>query len=232
MNWAEKGPPTRIATPERLQCERCACVRYCSAWCAHIHYWACHRYVCPIPPFSSLFNAEYVLRRGHNTYSFPIRCIDAQLLDNGTLNTRPSLQARAHIWATVPHKGSRLRPLACKWCTAPIDIHEPARRHDLWFIGLITRIRAACSPPSCDAQQWAPHLTIYAFCPLRPGAPHRNWPPIHPHARIKHRGEVHPGTPNGNMQIAEAAPAGAEEHDGDAALNTLAHLATQNAHAP
>ena len=195
LNWQRDSLPTRVATPERLQCERCGRVRYCSAWCAHIHYWACHRHICPLPAFDSAYTAEYVLRRGHVTSSFPIRCIDAQLLGNGTYKTPPNLQARAHVWTTVPHRGTRLRPLQCTWCTQRIRPHAEPQRHDLWFVGLITRIRQACDPPQNDTPRWAPPLTIYASCP--PCSGEQNWPRVHHHARHIdashfHRAEYHP----------------------------------------
>ena len=160
-NWRGRGPPTRIATPERLQCERCAAVRYCSAWCAHIHYWACHRHIWPIPDFSTEYKAEYIIRNGRTVLAFPVRCVDAQLLDNGTYHTTERLQARAHMWASVAHKGTRLQPLACMWCTSTVTPQTAGLRHDVWFVGLITRVRAAPRAQWPNEPKWTPPLLIY-----------------------------------------------------------------------
>ena len=184
LRWTGRGPPSRVATPERLQCERCASVRYCSAWCAHIHYWACHKHVCPIPSFSTDYNAEYVIRNGRTTLTFPVHCIDAQLCDNGHLNTSTRLQARAHMWTAIAHQGTRIHPTSCKWCTLPVsNTSSPPIRHDVWFLGLITRIRAISNPPWPTEPRWTGPLTIYASHPHAPGTPRTNWPEVHALAR-------------------------------------------------
>ena len=189
-NWNGRAPPTRIATPERLQCERCARVRYCSAWCAHIHYWACHQYVCPIPRFNTAYNAEYIIRSGHAVIALPVHCIDAQLLDNGTYKTSERLQARAHMWSSVAHKGTRLKPLACTWCTNKVTPHTSEERHDVWFVGLITRIRATPQVRWPHEPRWRPPLLIYASHPTLPGDAKNNWPLTHPRARFGKRSSI------------------------------------------
>ena len=95
--------PTRVDTRERLQCERCQKVRYCDAWCAHIHYEACHKYTCPLPPFDTLFNAEYVVRKGRHVRIMPVHCVRQELLNGGGLNAPAGGLARTHVWSAVPH---------------------------------------------------------------------------------------------------------------------------------
>ena len=104
--------PTAVATPERLQCERCKRVRYCSAWCAHMHYEAAHKYLCPLPPFSSEFNACYVIRSGRRVRSFPVRCIA-----RGETSINPELHqaARGYAWTAVRHETDPTRA-KCDWC--------------------------------------------------------------------------------------------------------------------
>ena len=115
--------------------------------------------------------------------AFPVRCVDAQLLDNGTYHTTERLQARAHMWASVAHKGTRLQPLACMWCTSTVTPQTAGLRHDVWFVGLITRVRAAPRAQWPNEPKWTPPLLIYESHPRLPGEPNRNWPRIHPHAR-------------------------------------------------
>ena len=183
-NWMSRHAPTCIATPERLQCERCRRVRYCSAWCAHIHYWACHRYLCPLPKFSTDHNAEYVVRNGTTVFAVPVRCLDTSLLGNGTLSTKRALQARVHAWTSLAHVGTRLKPMSCPWCTAPITPNEKPTRHDVWFVALITRIRHAKQARWDVEPKWNTPLTIYASIPLKPDDPLKNWPAVHPLARF------------------------------------------------
>ena len=196
LNHAMPAPldlrPTFCATEERLQCERCGLVRYCSAWCAHVHYITCHRRVCPLPQFSSDFNAEYVERRGAAVVSIPIRAIRTELMDKGGFpNVLHRINAaRTHVWTMVQHQASASveRAFECEWCTRPLTNHSTPY-HNVWFVALITRIRHAKHPeprvPSDwpPAPLWIPPLTVYSTPPLMHGDPVQTWPEPDEHAR-------------------------------------------------
>ena len=202
LSWAMPAPmdlrPTFCATEERLQCERCGQVRYCSAWCAHVHYLTCHRFVCPLPPFSEDFNAEYVERRGHSVVAIPIRAIRTELLDKGGY---PSVMdrsnaGRTHAWTMVKHQASASleRAYECEWCTRPLT-DNTTPYHNVWFVGLITRIRHASHPvpvvPSDwpTPPMWIPPLTVYADHPVVHGDPAETWPEPDENARWPNAGQ-------------------------------------------
>ena len=177
-------PPTNCATPERLQCERCGLVRYCSAWCAHVHYLACHRHQCPLPRFDVNFNAEYVERRGNQVTTIPIRGIRTDLMLGGKFPTTSdqdhALAARTHVWTVVPHKASTSlnRAFQCEWCTRPLTDPAAPPEHNVWFVACITRIRPTatfCSAPFVPTGL-RPPLTIYPSSPQCLGDPRSTWP--------------------------------------------------------
>ena len=173
--------PTRVDTRERLQCERCQRVRYCDAWCAHIHYEACHKHVCPLPPFSTEFNAEYVVRRGKHVRIVPIHCVRQDLVNGGGLNAPTRGLARTHVWSAVPH--ATTGP-AYEFCSTPVSPRNDGLMHHVWFVALVTRIRAAKAPsPEININidwtgvpRWAAPMVIYNSFPLTHGPPRETWP--------------------------------------------------------
>ena len=191
MNWRPRQQPTRVATHERLQCERCGRVRYCSASCAHIHYWACHRHLCPIPDFSTNYNAEYIIRQGSKVMSFPARCVDTSPAGPNKYRAPSDWHARAILWTKVAHAGASAEDNNCRWCTIPLNATTAERQHNTWFIGLITCIRN-CDPDKGEkalangnTPSFGIPITIYESCPSYPGWPPRTWPAVHAHARFR-----------------------------------------------
>ena len=174
----ERSRPTAMASLERLQCERCKRVRYCSAWCAHIHYEACHKHLCPLPPFSRDFNAKYVVRSGQRVRSFPIRCVASR---NSTLNPRYHQAGHVFVWTVAQH-GDRLRPQdSCQWCLrSPADAEAP-HIHNLWFVALVTRI-VHSEPHSVEniswevMPRWRGPLAVFPDVPSSPADPRVAWP--------------------------------------------------------
>ena len=81
------------------------------------------------------------------------------------------MQAKAHMWAMVPHRGSLTHPNACRWCTDPVTPNTLNTNHHVWFTGLITRIRH--NEPgnrSTMAPLWRAPLMVYPSYPLKPGS--------------------------------------------------------------
>ena len=191
-----RGRPTAHADRERLQCERCGNVRYCDAWCAHVHYVTCHYKVCPLPPFNRNFNAEYVERRGWRTRVIPIRAIRTSLINDGPLNidqNAPGL-ARTHVWTVIKHHRGQCLAEACPWCTRPPS-REPSSDtapllHHVWFTALITRIRGTGNSRTEDefawakVPKWAPPLVIYPSAPATEGDPRETWPIMDKYSRV------------------------------------------------
>ena len=178
---------SRQATQERLQCERCERVRYCGATCAHIHYLACHRFVCPIPDFSTDFNAEYIIRRGQDVTAIPIKCIDTTHMNGNAINAPVRTHALCYAWTTVPHTNFH-NTNACKWCTDPVDPSASPTSHYTWFEALITRIRPATHATWPAEPQWAAYtapMLIYNDCPQTLGPPMMTWPNLHASARLR-----------------------------------------------
>ena len=174
--------PTRVDTRERLQCERCHRVRYCDAWCAHIHFEACHKFICPLPPFSTEFNAEYVVRRGGHIRVVPIHCVRQNLINGGGLNVANTALARTHVWSAVPHAS---KGYACEFCKIPVAPANDDIMHHVWFVSLVTRIRPAKEPiqvtPKIEIDwstvpRWAAPMVIYNSFPLTDGPPRQTWP--------------------------------------------------------
>ena len=170
-------------------------MRYCDAWCAHVHYIAVHHTVCPLPPFDPDFNAEYVERRGGRTRVIPIRGVRTGLVHGG-LNISPHASgiASTHVWSVVKHHHNECPGGECQWCTRP-PLRQPSSDtapllHHVWFTALITRIRGTGFnlPESCfkwaKVPKWAPPLVIYASAPQQDGEPNDTWPPVDKYSRI------------------------------------------------
>ena len=185
LNWPQRHMSTGMVTPERLQCERCGRVRYCSAHCAHIHYWACHKEVCPLPSFSTQYDAEYIIRQGSRYFSFPVRCVDTSLTEADHLNAPRRYHARVRLWTGVAHSCSGQEETTCKWCTDNATSQE--QLHDTWFIGIITCVRASNPAVATDVLMrgggppFREQLSIYESHPVRPGW--ENMPAVHACAR-------------------------------------------------
>ena len=187
--------PTAFDDPERLQCERCGRVRYCDAWCAHIHYVAVHHMICPLPPFDKDFNAEYVERRGSQTRVIPIRGVRASLVQAG-LGVQPHTTSLActHVWTVVKHHHQQCTGGECRWCTRPParppSSHSAPLLHHVWFTALITRIRGTGNSLSetsfkwARVPKWAPPLVVYKAAPVEDGDPNTTWPPIDEYSRL------------------------------------------------
>ena len=184
--------PTREPTPLRLQCVRCRRVNYCSARCAHIHYFACHRFLCPLPSFSVHFTAEYVECEAGYTTVIPIRCIDH--LDQD-VNADPDVCARVYAWTGAPHMPYRPKASECLWCLREVSgvgndsYDENQALHNIYFVALITRIRAATQriePKNFQWQllpRWRAPLAVYDDVPQRLGDPTKTWPAVSALAR-------------------------------------------------
>ena len=220
--------PTAVATPERLQCERCKRVRYCSAWCAHMHYEAAHKYLCPLPPFSSEFNACYVIRSGRRVRSFPVRCIA-----RGETSINPELHqaARGYAWTAVRHETDPTRA-KCSWCLRePSDMNAP-QLHNVWFVALITRI--ASLPVSLSAEEidwdtlpsWRPPLTVFGAIPSVQDQ-RVSWPQADPLTRYREDnggcGLARHGLTYLRPTAVEVAPRAPRGSSGDSSGNPRAH---------
>ena len=184
-------PPTNVPTPERLQCERCGLVRYCSAWCAHVHYMACHSQVCPLPDFSSHFNAEYVERQGDRVFSIPVNAVRTELMLGGKFPSASdhAKAGRTHVWTVVPHRASASldRAFECDWCMHSLTDPKAPPLHNIWFVACITRLRPVTPPQAlplgADLPGLCPPLTIYPSAPPWHGDPNESWPSPDPMAR-------------------------------------------------
>ena len=182
----ERRLPTAVETPERLQCERCHRVRYCSSWCAHIHYVACHQFLCPLPAFDTDFSAEYVLREGNRVRAMPIRCVYQVPCSANELNPPPNRCARIHAWSAVRHRPSQQAPTQCRFCLTPPDDPDAPPLHNVWFTGLITRVRSTGTTRSCSeidwdaGPEWKAPLVVYQSHPRSP----TNWPSADPASRV------------------------------------------------
>ena len=194
----EGGLPTRVATRERLQCERCGRVRYCDEWCAHVHYEACHKHWCPLPPFDTEFNAEYIVRRGRHVRAIPVHCVRTELINGGGLNAPSSGWARTHVWSAVPHAQEGK---VCKFCDEPGN--SSGALHHVWFVALITRLRHAETARNMHEidwshmPRWSDPVCVYDRFPAQHGRPEDTWPP----AAVASR---HQGTAGGGQRAEEA----------------------------
>ena len=142
---------------------------------------ACHKYVCPLPPFSTDYNAEYVVRRGKHVRVVPINCVRQDLVNGGGLNAPKLGLARTHVWSAVPHAS---KGAACEFCTKPVHSDNDKIMHHVWFVALVTRIRKARTPAKemsiainwAGVPRWAAPMVIYNTFPVTQGPPRATWP--------------------------------------------------------